>query len=73
MTTELRFRLNINREQALRYYQGAARVVVVTTTAGQKLQFPAEEIRALVDRDGIQGEFTIQFDENNKLIGLRRV
>ncbi len=73
MTTELKFRLDISRKQALRYYQGKARVVVVTTTIGQKLQFPAEQIRAFVSEDGIQGEFSIRFDNNNKLIGLKRV
>lgn len=73
MASELRFSLNISREQALRYYRGEAKVVVVIATNGQKIQFPAEHIRAFVDNNGIQGEFSIRFDENNKLIGLRRV
>jgi len=65
--------MNISREQALRYYQGTARVVVVTAMTGQKLQFPAEHIRAFVGPNGIQGTFSIQFDENNKLVGLKLV
>ncbi len=73
MANELRFYLNISREQALRYYQGTARAVVVTTTSGQKLQFPAEQIRPFIEQNGISGQFSIQFDSNNKLIGLRRV
>lgn len=73
MASELRFHLNISREQALRYYQGMAKAVVVTTTTGQKLQFPAEHIRPFIDQNGISGQFSIQFDNNNKLIGLKRV
>lgn len=73
MASELRFYLNISREQALRYYQGVARVVTVTTTTGQKLQFPAEHIRSFIEQNGISGQFSIQFDDNNKLIDLKRI
>jgi len=73
MPSELQFYLNISREQALRYYQGTARVVVVTTTTGQKLQFPAEHIRAFIGEKGIEGQFSIQFDDNNKLVGLNKL
>ncbi|NOQ93394.1 MAG: DUF2835 family protein [Methylophaga sp.] len=73
MPAELQFYLNISREQVLRYYQGSAKVVVVTTTTGQKLQFPAEHIRSFMDQNGIEGKFSIQFDHNNKLIGLKRL
>ncbi|MDC9725979.1 MAG: DUF2835 family protein [Gammaproteobacteria bacterium] len=73
MATELQFYLNISREQALRYYQGTAKVVVVTTTSGQKLQFPAEHIRSFIAQDGIEGWFSIQFDDENKLIALKKV
>ena len=70
---ELHFKLNISREQALRYYQGTAKVVVVTAVTGQQLQFPAEHIRSFIDRNGINGQFSIQFDKDNKLIGLNRI
>jgi hypothetical protein len=73
MMMELQFSLNISREQALRYYQGSARTVIVTAVTGQKLQFPAEHIRSFIDQNGIQGEFRIQFDKDNKLIGLNRI
>ncbi len=72
MATELFFSLNVSREQALLYYQGIARAVIVTTVNGQKLQFPAEHIRPFIDQNGIQGNFRIQFDGDNKLIGLSR-
>ena len=73
MAKELFFSLNVSREQALRYYQGTIRFVVVTTNNGQKLQFPAEHIRPFIDQMGIQGQFCIQFDVDNKLIGLKRI
>ncbi|PHS31434.1 MAG: hypothetical protein COA95_06475 [Methylophaga sp.] len=70
---ELQFNLDISREQALRYYQGTAKTVIVTTITGQKLQFPAEHIRSFIDQNGIQGVFTIQFDKDNKLVALNRI
>jgi hypothetical protein len=73
MATELKFSLNVSREEALRYYKGTASAVIVTTTNGQKVQFPAQHIRPFIEQSGIQGQFKIQFDQDNKLIGLERV
>ena len=73
MASELRFYLEISPEEALRYYQGQAKVVVVTATTGQKLQFPAEHIRPYINQSGVSGFFSIQFDDDNKLIGLKRL
>jgi len=73
MATELQFYLNISREEVLRYYQGSARFVRVTATTGQKIQFPAEHLRAFIGANGIEGKFSIQFDENHKLVGLKKV
>lgn len=57
-------------EQALKYYNGSARNVVVTTDCGQRIQFPAEHIRRFIKQDGIRGRFCISFDANNKLMKL---
>ena len=73
MASVLHFYLKINREQALRYYQGTAKTVVVTTTTGQELQFPAQHIRSFIGEQGISGLFSIQFDNSNKLIALTRI
>lgn len=73
MATELQFRMKLTREQALRYYQGSARSVIVTATNGQRIQFPVEHIRPFIDQNGIQGYFAIQFDDSHKLIGLKRL
>lgn len=73
MAIELHFRLNLPPDEALRYYQGKARFVVVTAENGQRIQFPAEHIRPFIDQTGVQGYFSIQFDDDNKLLELRRV
>ena len=73
MATEIRFSLNLSKEQALRYYQGSARFVVVTAENGKRIQFPAEHIRSFIGASGIQGWFSIEFDGNNKLIAIRRI
>jgi len=70
---ELYFSLNVSREQALRYYQGTAHTVIVTASNGQKLQFPATHIRPFISQNGIQGRFSIQFDSDHKLLGLKRI
>lgn len=70
---EIRFSLNLSQEQALRYYQGSVQFVVVTTDNGKRLQFPAEHIRSFIGATGIQGRFSIVFDDDNKLIAINRI
>ena len=73
MATTLRFRLRLSRDEAMRYYQGSATSVVVRAENGQRLQFPAEHIRRFIDQHGVNGVFIISFDNDNKLIGLKRI
>jgi hypothetical protein len=73
MAAALRFSLRLSRDQAMQYYQGTARFVIVTAENGQRLQFPAEHIRPFIDHNGVNGIFQIEFDSNNKLLGLKRV
>lgn len=71
--TELRFRLNLNREEALRYYQGQASTVIVRAENGQTISFPALHIRPFVDAAGVNGLFRIRFDSQHKLQSLERI
>ena len=71
--TRLRFRMTLYPEQALRYYQGMARTVIVTAETGQRVSFPAEHIRRFIDSSGVNGLFSIEFDNNKKLIGITRL
>ena len=73
MANELRFHLNLTRQQALRYYQGHAHSVLVRAENGQRVQFPAEHIRPYVEVDGVHGYFRIRFDDSNKLIGIDKI
>jgi uncharacterized protein DUF2835 len=73
MATTLRFSLHISREEVLRYYQGSASSVIVSAENGQRLQFPAEHIRPFIEQDGVQGTFSISYDNDNKLIGIKRL
>ncbi|MDB2705050.1 DUF2835 domain-containing protein [Pseudomonadota bacterium] len=73
MAKTVRFRLNISRDEVLRYYHGTARNVIVHAENGQRVQFPAEHIRQFIDHLGVNGVFSIRFSDDNKLIGLQRV
>ncbi len=70
---EIRFSLVISSDELLRYYRGAARVVLVTTDQGLRVQLPAEIFRRFVTKDGVAGRFAVRFDERNKLVDVRRV
>jgi hypothetical protein len=72
MATTLRFRLNISRSEALKYYQGKASTVIVQAHNGQRVQFPAEHIRPFIDHLGVNGFFKIEFDAHNKLLAVTR-
>lgn len=73
MTTSLRFRLKLSKDEALRYYQGTATSVIVRAENGQRLQFPAEHIRPFIEQNGVDGIFKISYDNDNKLIGIKRL
>lgn len=73
MATELTFRMAINVDEASRYYRGTARFVVVRAENGQKVQFPAHHIRRFIDSFGVNGYFSIVFDDDHKLIALNKV
>lgn len=73
MAKELHFWLSVTREQALRYYEGNARVVSVVAKNGQRIQFPAENIRPFINENGVEGHFSIQYDNNHKLIEIKQI
>lgn len=69
----LTFRLDVDREEAMRYYRGEASAVVVRTDSRQTIQFPALHVRRFITQNGIHGRFQIRFDSNHKLIELKRL
>jgi len=70
---EIRFQLALTQERFLAYYQGAAQVVMVTASDGRKVQIPASALRRFITANGIQGEFLLRVDANNKLISIDKV
>jgi len=66
------FTINITAQEFLPYYQGSIQNVVVTTTQGIKVQFPAMHLRKYLTANGIQGYFCMQ-TQQNKFLSLSRV
>jgi hypothetical protein len=67
------FRLGLTAEQMRSHYEGVARQVVVRASDGRRVQFPAQWLRRFVTLDGVNGRFEMRFDDDRKLIDLRRV
>jgi len=66
------FSLNITANDFLPYYQGKVQNVVVTTTQGIKVQFPAMHLRKYLTAIGIQGYFCLQ-TQQNKFLSLSKL
>ena len=67
------FNLNILYDDYLAFYQEAAHSVSVVADDGRRIEFPANQIQRHLTREGIRGRFELEFDDNNKLIALRRI
>ena len=65
-------RLNIDSEELLKLYCGSARDVSATSIDGQSIRFPAEALKPFVTHHGVQGQFALFIDADNKLLDLRR-
>ena len=72
-SNKVRFALSIPPDVLLSYYDGTARFVAVKSLDGRSIQFPANVLRQFVTSDGVQGLFEMEFDENNKYVGMQRV
>jgi hypothetical protein len=68
-----RFRLNINSDDYLRFYQAQARYVHARTVEGKGIKFPAEHLRPYVTHSGINGLFELESTDQGKFVALRRV
>ena len=66
------FHLRISAERYLDYYRGIARQVVVRCPGGVTIQFPASLLQPFVTPAGIEGDFVLTCDEQNKGAELRR-
>ena len=66
------FTINMTYDEFLPYYQGQIKFVIVMSTQGQRIQFPAEHIRKHLMRDGIKGYFCMS-TQNNKFLSLEKI
>ena len=66
------FHLRLSPEAYLDYYRGVVQAVLVTTKTGVALQFPAGLLRRFVTTDGIEGDFVLTTDANNRCGDLQR-
>ena len=71
-TTSYFFRLALPADKYLAFYKGHAQNIQVLASDGRKIQFPANAVRQFLTREGIYGDFEMQVDENNKLIGVSK-
>ena len=67
------FSIHITAEKYLQYYQGTAKNVRVRTEDGRSLKFPANNLQQYVTRDGISGRFEMIFDNDHKIISLKKL
>ena len=67
------FTLNVSRDDMLVYYAGYSSQVVVCSDDGIWVQFPANQLRAFVNHDGVHGRFRLYYDESGRFARLQRL
>lgn len=73
MSQSIHFSIRLSYEKYLGYYQGYADDVLVTAIDGRKIQFPAEILKPYLTREGINGNFIIHFNNQNKYQSLQKI
>ena len=73
MEQEIRLALSIPAHRYLSYYRGEADTGVARANDGRIIHLPAAVLRPLLRREGIEGEFLLRIDENDKFISLTPV
>ncbi|MDG1751510.1 MAG: DUF2835 domain-containing protein [Thalassotalea sp.] len=66
------FSINISTNDFLPYYQGKIQDIVVTTTQGKTVQFPAMHLRKYLIPTGVKGFFCLK-TQNNKFLSLDKL
>ncbi|MCY0966505.1 DUF2835 domain-containing protein [Parathalassolituus penaei] len=56
-----------------RYYSGDARMVQGRALDGRSVRFPANLLRPMVTREGVNGRFVIEFDAQGKFQSIARL
>ncbi len=66
----IRLHLSIPAHKYLAYYRGDADTVVARADDGRVVHLPASVLRGVLTSEGINGEFILQIDENDKFVSL---
>jgi hypothetical protein len=69
----IRFRLQLSYDQYLQVYQGAAKNVSVVADDGRRIAFPARNIQAFLNKDGISGYFEMVLTTENKFVSIKKL
>jgi len=69
----LYFYLDLSHDEVLGYYKGKYKVISTMTVDNVRIEFPAVAIKSFVQDNGVHGLFSIEFDQNNKLVAICRV
>ncbi len=67
------FILNIDTEELLRVYRGAAHRLRVRSLEGNVIDIDANHLRSFTTRSGVQGRFRLVVSETNKFLRLERI
>jgi len=66
------FAINMTSAEFYPYYEGKIQQLVVTTTSGIRVQFPAMHMRKYLLAKGINGYFCME-TKNNKFLSLTKI
>lgn len=66
------FTLSMSSQEFYPYYKGQIQAIVVTSTTGERVQFPAMHLRNFLTPSGIKGYFCLE-TKNNKFSSLVKI
>jgi len=73
MSQTIQFHLSLSYDEFSAVYKGHAQHVITHSIDGRRVRFPADILKPYLTHSGIQGTFTIHFNENNKFKFLEKV
>lgn len=54
-------------------YAGTAKYLLVNSRDGRRVQLPLTIFRSFLTHQGVYGSFMVKFDENNKLLDIKKI
>lgn len=66
-------KINIDADEFERIYSGSAKDVVCRVSDGRRVRFPGHILKRFVTRQGIMGEFRIDFDDQMRFVKIEKI